>query len=49
MSALGKNDVTYKSIERVVVGYKIEHGCGLVSPAISVPEDKYDMQVNKDA
>ena len=35
-----KNDVTYKSIERVVVGTRLR----LVSPAISVPKDKYDMQ-----
>ena len=37
-----KNDVTYKSIEPVVVGFT--HGCVFVSPAISVPKDKYDMQ-----
>ena len=42
MSSLGRNEVTYKS--SVLLLAKIKHGCGLVSPAISVPKDKYDMQ-----
>ena len=37
LSLPGKNDVTYKSIERIV-------GSNTVSPAISVPKDKYDMK-----
>ena len=32
----------YKPSELLLV--KICHSCGLVSPAISVPKDKYDMQ-----
>ena len=47
LSLLGKNNVTYKSIQRVVVGYDLTRLHFSLPPQFQYRKDKYDVQVKQ--